>query len=71
MADPKKPLSPDDRRMHIMLALLALAVMINVLGFSVIIPLIPDYVQVGMPPDKLAGPAHRRIRRLAGGRAML
>ncbi len=48
MADPKKALSPEDRRMHVMLALLALAVMINVLGFSVIIPLIPDYVQSGM-----------------------
>ena len=41
----KKPLSPEDRRMHVMLALLSLAVMINVLGFSVIIPLVPDYVQ--------------------------
>jgi len=48
MAEPKKALSPEDRRMHLMLALLALAVMINVLGFSVIIPLIPDYVQSGM-----------------------
>jgi DHA1 family tetracycline resistance protein-like MFS transporter len=48
MADPKKALSPEDRRMHVMLALLALAIMINVLGFSVIIPLIPDYVQSGM-----------------------
>jgi len=48
MADPKKALSAEDRRMHIMLALLALAVMVNVLGFSVIIPLIPDYVQNGL-----------------------
>ena len=48
MADPKKALSPEDRRMHLMLALLALAVMINVLGFSIILPLIPDYVQSGM-----------------------
>ena len=48
MADPKKALSPEDRRMHLMLALLALAVMINVLGFSIILPLIPDYVQNGM-----------------------
>ena len=48
MAEPKKALSPEDRRMHLMLALLALAVMINVLGFKVILPLIPDYVQGGM-----------------------
>ncbi len=44
----KKKLSPDDRRMHVNLALLALAVMINVLGFSIIIPLIPDFVQRGL-----------------------
>ncbi len=46
--NPKKALSPEDRRMHITLALLALAVMIDVLGFSIIIPLIPDYVQRGL-----------------------
>lgn len=63
MADPKKPLSPDDRRMHIMLALLALAVMINILGFSVIIPLIPDYVQAGM---HLTNPQDPRIGEYGG-----
>ncbi len=63
MADPKKPLSPDDRRMHVMLALLALAVMINVLGFSVIIPLIPDYVQAGM---HLTNPQDPRIGEYGG-----
>lgn len=50
-ADPKtekKQLSPEDRKMHVTLALLALAVMIDVLGFSIIIPLIPDYVQRGL-----------------------
>ncbi len=46
--EPKKALSPEDRRMHITLALLALAVMIDVLGFSIIIPLIPEYVQRGL-----------------------
>ena len=44
----KKVLSPEDRKMHVTLALLALAVLIDVLGFSVIIPLIPDYVQRGL-----------------------
>ena len=44
----KKAVSPEDRKMHVTLALLALAVMIDVLGFSVIIPLIPDYVQRGL-----------------------
>ena len=34
--------------MHIQLALLSLAVMINVLGFSIIIPLVPEYVQNGL-----------------------
>lgn len=34
--------------MHIQLALLSLATMINVLGFSIIIPLIPDYIQQGL-----------------------
>ena len=41
----KKALSPEDRRMHVQLALLSLAVMINILGFSIIIPLVPEYVQ--------------------------
>ena len=41
----KKNLSPEDRRMHVQLALLSLAVMIDVLGFSIIIPLVPEYVQ--------------------------
>lgn len=45
---PKKDLSPEDRRMHVQLALLALAVMINIVGFSVIIPLVPEYVQSGL-----------------------
>ena len=45
MPDNKAPLSPEDRRMHVQLALLSLAVMINVLGFSIILPLVPDYVQ--------------------------
>ena len=48
----KKPTSPEDRRMHVMLALLALAVMINVLGFSVIIPLVPDYVRGALHTTK-------------------
>ncbi len=41
----KAPLSPEDRQMHISLALLSLAVMIDILGFSIIIPLVPEYVQ--------------------------
>ena len=63
MADPKKALSPEDRRMHLMLALLALAVMINVLGFSIILPLIPDYVQSGM---HLTDPQDPRIGEYGG-----
>ena len=63
MADPKKPLSPEDRRMHLMLALLALAVMINILGFSIIIPLIPDYIQAGM---HLTNPQDARIGEYGG-----
>ena len=63
MAEPKKALSPEDRRMHLMLALLALAVMINILGFSVILPLIPDYVQSGM---HLTNPQDPRIGEYGG-----
>ena len=71
MADPnaappapsKKELSPEDRRMHLMLALLALAVMIDVLGFSIIIPLVPKYVQTGL---HLADPQDRRIGEYGG-----
>ena len=44
----KAELSPDDRKMHINLALLSLAVMIDVLGFSIIIPLVPEYVRQGL-----------------------
>ena len=44
----KKALSPEDRQMHVQLALLSLAVMINILGFSLIIPLVPEYVQQGL-----------------------
>ena len=59
----KKALSPEDRRMHVTLALLALAVMINVLGFSIIIPLIPEYVQHGL---HLASAQDPRIGEVGG-----
>ena len=59
----KKALSPEDRRMHVTLALLALAVMIDVLGFSIIIPLIPDYVQRGL---HLASAQDPRIGEVGG-----
>ena len=52
----KKPTSPEDRRMHVMLALLALAVMINVLGFSVIIPLVPQYVKGALHTNNVNDP---------------
>lgn len=41
----KPPLSPADRQMHVQLGLLSLAVMIDILGFSIIIPLVPEYIQ--------------------------
>ena len=44
----KTDLSPEDRKMHVNLALLSLAVMIDVLGFSIIIPLVPEYVRQGL-----------------------
>ena len=50
-APPKKKradLSPAERQMHVQLGLLALAVLIDVLGFSIIIPLAPDFVQRGL-----------------------
>ncbi len=59
----KKALSPEDRKMHITLALLALAVMIDVLGFSIIIPLIPEYVQRGL---HLTNPQDPRIGEVGG-----
>ena len=49
--------------MHIQLALLSLAVMINVLGFSLIIPLVPDYVQRGL---HLTNPQDPRIGEYSG-----
>ena len=59
----KKALSPEDRKMHVTLALLALAVMIDVLGFSIIFPLIPDYVQRGL---HLTNPQDPRIGEVGG-----
>lgn len=58
----KAALSADERRMHVMLALLALAVMINVLGFSIIIPLVPEYVQGALR----TGPKDPRIGEYGG-----
>ena len=58
----KKALSADERRMHVMLGLLALAVMINVLGFSIIIPLVPEYVQTALG----VGPKDPRIGEYGG-----
>jgi MFS family permease len=59
---PKTALSPGDRQMHIRLALLSLAVMINVLGFSLVIPLVPEYVQLGLH----TGPTDPRIGEYGG-----
>jgi len=67
MPDSKKPLSPEDRRMHLQLALLALAVMINIVGFSVVIPLVPEYVQRGLHlPLTAAGSQDPRIGEYGG-----
>jgi MFS family permease len=62
----KKALSPEDRRMHIQLALLSLATMINVLGFSIIIPLIPEYVQQGLHLTPQQGLHDPRIAEYGG-----
>lgn len=58
----KKNLSPEDKRMHIHLALLSLAVMINVLGFSIIIPLVPEYMEGALH----VGPHDLRIGEYGG-----
>ena len=58
----KAPLSPEDRQMHISLALLSLAVMIDILGFSIIIPLVPEYVQRALRTT----PGDPRIGELGG-----
>jgi len=48
--DPNKPPSPPEyREMHTKLGLLAIAVIINVIGFSVIIPLAPYYIAHALP----------------------
>ena len=67
MPDPKKALSPEDKQMHVQLALLALAVMINIVGFSVIIPLVPEYVQRGLHlPHTIAASQDSRIGEYGG-----
>ncbi len=58
----KPPLSPEDRQMHINLALLALAVMIDILGFSIIFPLVPEYVQNALHTS----PADPRLGEVGG-----
>ncbi len=52
----KSELSPEDRKMHVNLALLSLAVMIDVLGFSIIIPLVPEYVRQGLHLSSVQDP---------------
>ena len=52
----KTELSPEDRKMHVNLALLSLAVMIDVLGFSIIIPLVPEYVRQGLHLQSVQDP---------------
>ncbi len=52
----RSELSPEDRRMHVNLALLSLAVMIDVLGFSIIIPLVPEYVRQGLHLSSVQDP---------------
>ncbi|BDI33802.1 tetracycline resistance MFS efflux pump [Capsulimonas corticalis] len=46
----KKPSSPEYREMHTKLGLLAIAVIINVLGFSIIIPLVPYFIKEALGP---------------------
>jgi len=63
----KKTLSSEERQMHIQLAWLALAVMINIMGFSVIIPLVPEYVQRGLHlPHTAAAAQDARIGEYGG-----
>jgi DHA1 family multidrug resistance protein-like MFS transporter len=40
--------SPEYHQMHTQLGLLAIAVIINVLGFSVVIPLVPYYIKAAL-----------------------
>ena len=63
---PKKALSLEDKRMHIQLALLALAVMINIVGFSVIIPLVPEYIERGLHLSRTAATHDPRIGEYGG-----
>jgi len=43
-AKPKKPSTPERREMHTKLGLLTIAVLIDLLGFSIVIPLVPYYI---------------------------
>lgn len=51
-SDPNKPVkppsSPEYREMHMKLGYLAIAVIINVIGFSILIPLAPYFVDLGL-----------------------
>jgi multidrug resistance protein len=47
---PKRQSSPEHRRMHTMLGWLAITVIINVLGFSIIFPLVPYIVRDALGP---------------------
>ncbi len=46
--EPKKPSSPERREMHTKLGLLTIAIMINLIGFSIVIPLLPEYIGRGL-----------------------
>ncbi|MGO8670959.1 MAG: MFS transporter [Capsulimonadaceae bacterium] len=56
---PAKPASsPEYRAMHVKIGYLAIAVIINVIGFSILIPLGPYYIRQALGPHTSAGDPH-------------
>ncbi len=63
---PKHDITPEQRQMHIKLALLSLAVLINLLGFSIVIPLIPYYLISALHLSHAAAATDRNVGQLNG-----
>lgn len=64
--EPKKPSSPEHREMHTKLGLLTLAIMISLIGFSIIFPLLQAYISSGLglsPSESVNDP---RVARYSG-----
>jgi multidrug resistance protein len=63
---PKRESTPERREMHTKLGLLMIAVLIDLIGFSIVIPLMPAYIAGGLHEGALKAAADPRIGEYGG-----